>query len=279
MRSTQPDPSVLLNRHPSNRDFDAMVKIHFEQEGFLVRTADTFAEREQAFALRADEFAEGQTSPDDAHRRDSFDAIGEHLLLIDTKRGKAVGTYRLISSECSRRFHAAGQFVLDGFSKVPGVKVELSRGCFAKGYRTATAIKLLWRGISAYASCVNADYIFGTAPVSTTNELKAALLCHYLSKLGLMCAEFGISPMEKRLIPGLRSYLHEIEGRGGDSDELARSLISPFLNAYLRAGAKICGEPALDSSAGCIRFLAIIPTELAVPVSYRVAHGPNSATH
>ena len=44
--------------------------------------------------------------------------------------------------------------------------------------------------------------------------------------------------------------------------ETAEELIPPLLKSYLKAGSKVCGEPALDRKFRCVDFLTILDVKL-----------------
>jgi Putative hemolysin len=43
--------------------------------------------------------------------------------------------------------------------------------------------------------------------------------------------------------------------------EKASNYIPPLLEGYLKAGAKVCSEPALDKKFRCVDFVTILITE------------------
>ncbi|HEX3035652.1 MAG TPA: hypothetical protein VHT73_11080 [Thermodesulfobacteriota bacterium] len=44
--------------------------------------------------------------------------------------------------------------------------------------------------------------------------------------------------------------------------EKSEELVPPLLKSYLKAGAKVCGAPALDRKFRCVDFLPILDVEL-----------------
>ena len=70
-------------------------------------------------------------------------------------------------------------------------------------------------------------------------------------------------------------YLDAIE-RLNLKAETVEELVLPLLKSYLKAGSKICGEPALDRKFRCIDFLTVLDTELlnkSFEKKYKVRNG------
>ena len=105
-----------------------------------VRLAADEIDVEAAQALRYRVFYdEMRARPSDAMARlrldfDAFDAVCDHLLVIDEALGPdvdgVVGTYRLLRGSCARRvggFYSAAEFDLAALARRPGELLELGR--------------------------------------------------------------------------------------------------------------------------------------------------------
>ena len=128
-----------------------------------VRIAATQAEIDAVEALRYRVFYQEMGATADAataasrRDRDAFDAIADHLLVVDHAIGAGaegvVGTYRLIQREAAEklgRFYSAGEYDIAPITNFPGRILELGRSCVDAAYRGRAAMQLLWRGIAAY---------------------------------------------------------------------------------------------------------------------------------
>ena len=107
---------------------------------FEVRLAQTAAEIDAAQALRYRVFYDemkARPTPEMARLRrdfDDFDAVCEHLLVLDRRRGEGpggiVGTYRLIRRQAAAkigRFYSAAEYDIAPLIDYPGEVLELGR--------------------------------------------------------------------------------------------------------------------------------------------------------
>jgi L-ornithine Nalpha-acyltransferase len=127
-----------------------------------VRVAASAAEIDAVQALRYRVFYREMGAKADAataasqRDRDVFDAVADHLLVMDHAIGDGaegvVGTYRLIQREAAARlgrFYSAGEYDITPIMNFPGRILELGRSCVDTAYRSRVAMQLLWRGIAA----------------------------------------------------------------------------------------------------------------------------------
>ena len=111
-----------------------------------VRLAETAGEIEAAQRLRYRVFYEEMTARPTAEMIatgrdvDRFDAFCDHLLVLDTQRGRGpdaiIGTYRLLRrsvAETNGGFYSAGEFDLSALTAIPGESLELGRACVDAG--------------------------------------------------------------------------------------------------------------------------------------------------
>src|SRR5690242_16146197 len=120
-----------------------------------VRIAATAAEIDAVQALRYRVFydemgAQADTAAQAARRdRDAFDAVADHLLVVDHEIGPGaegvVGTYRLIQREAAAklgRFYSADEYDITPVETFPGRVLELGRSCVDAAYRGRVAMQL-----------------------------------------------------------------------------------------------------------------------------------------
>lgn len=218
----------------------------------LLRTAE---ELRAAFALRHSVFHEehhGRTL-ESGLDHDEIDAHCDHLGLFHEPSGQLVGTYRLVSSQLHSRFYTQGRFDLSDFFRLPGTKLELGRACVHRDHRTGPALGLLWKGISRYASAIEARWLFGSASVRLTDPDAIARLYAWLERAGVSTNAFALEVVPGRRIPQFAERVRRARGESSDGIELP-----PLFASYLKAGARIAGEPAYDAYLFCADFFAVL---------------------
>ncbi|MDA2918691.1 GNAT family N-acetyltransferase [Desulfobacterota bacterium AH_259_B03_O07] len=244
------------------RQFKPKVLVFYENRKFIIKSAENAYELEQALNLRYEVFYKEVLNKRAILQIDidSFDLICDHLIIIDKKSEKVIGTYRFISSTYSEVFYSETEFSIDNLKRATGNKLELGRACVHKDYRTGIGIALLWKGLSEYMKKVDAQYLFGCSSVNTTNTFEIGLLYKYLKELYFSPEELRVYPNEKNKIRQFDLYLNAI---GDISSQIERieELIPALLRGYLKAGSKVCGEPALDWKFGCADFFTILDLE------------------
>lgn len=250
---------------PKNRlkNFRAHIPIRIERKNHIIKTADSTEELHAALRLRHEVFLEELL-----HRRkrngldkDKFDRFCDHLLIIDKRDGRLIGTYRMQSSLYAKRFYSATEFRMKHIRKLPGNKLELGRACVHKDYRNGVTIALLWEGIKAYVEASESDYIFGCSSIKTMDKHEIREIYHYLHDKGHVVDHKRIRPRTKFKVPGLKRQIKKNPGFKLSDQFNHDDLIPSLLNSYLKAGAKVCGHPALDKSFKCIDFLTLMSVE------------------
>ncbi len=253
----------LMNSHASlleleHEGFAPKVRMRIDTDKFVVKTVETLAELKTVLGLRYDIFHREFMNSDlefgiDVDR---YDAICDHLIIQDKSNGKLVGTYRLISSTFSEVFYSQEEFHLDQLLRMPGNKLELGRACIDRSYRSGVVITLLWRGLAQYVREVKADYLFGCSSAKTMDPGIAAAIHHHLLEGGYVSDAFGVSPKPAFAMPELGPMSNP-----ATSLEIAKEWIPSLLNSYLKAGAKVCGAPALDRDFQCTDFFTVLQTD------------------
>ncbi len=241
--------------------FSPKVPIHFKIGSLVLKTVTEKYELIEALKLRYEVFFEemqGKTKKGGIDV-DEFDALCDHLVIIDSKTDRIVGTYRLNCSKFSNTFYSAGEFQMERLLRDTHIKVELGRACIHKNFRKGTIISLLWRGIAEYMNQTGAQYLFGCGSVKTKDPHTAALLFQLLKEDGRLTQRFYCPTTLPYSMPGLPEEIAKLSGGLSESQrDSARSLIPPLLNSYLKAGVEICGEPAWDVDFQCIDFLTLL---------------------
>jgi len=148
-----------------------------------VRLATSEADLLAAERLRYRVFVEelGGDGPlvDHANRfeRDEFDAVNDHLILVDPSRDVArydhvVGVYRLLRSDQAAKF---GRFYCDSEYDLTTLRnsgrrlLELGRSCVDNDYRGGTGMFLLWNALADYVLTHGVEILFGVASFHGTD--------------------------------------------------------------------------------------------------------------
>lgn len=257
--------------HRVLRTFRPKVSLCFDKGSFTIKTVENWTELAEVMKLRHEVFHReflGKRLPLSMDF-DRYDSLGDHLIIVDRSSdrlgrsgegsavpGQVVGCYRLISSEHSRDFYSASEFNISEFLSLPGTKLEMSRACIHRDYRDGVVISLLWRGLVQYIQAVKAEYLFGCASIRTMDPLEVASIYSYLQANGFLSETIQAVPVPAYHMPGV--HYPTPSAVQAEQVEKGKSLIPPLLNSYLRAGAKVCGVPALDVSFECIDFLTVL---------------------
>jgi putative hemolysin len=239
------------------RRFSAKVSFSFTKGKFEVKTAGSSLEFEQVLRLRYEVFHREFMNRRFAHGVDvdPFDEAADHLIIIDREANKLVGTYRLLCSKFTDAFYTSSEFHVASFLEEPGVKLEMSRACIHKGYRSGAVMHLLWRGLMQYVAQVDAAFLFGCASVKTMDPREGAALYRHLLSRGGVDTQRTIVPVPAYRIAGFADFVEKVTPEEQDA---ARAYLPPLLAAYLKAGARICGEPALDRAFRCLDFFTVL---------------------
>lgn len=223
-----------------------------------VRLATSAPEVIAAQRLRYKVFCEEMGA--DLHRHDGrdvddFDAVCDHLIVIDESLGKVVGTYRIMAPWAARavkRMYSEGEFRIDSLRPIAHEIFEVGRACIHPAYRSSGALARLWSGLGMYVRNHGVKYLAGCASVPldsgalNVGALRSELLARHLAP-----EDFRVEP-----IRGLQSL--------GDPMG-ARPAMPPLLKGYLRLGAWVCGEPAWDPDFDSADFFVLLPIERMAP--------------
>jgi putative hemolysin len=168
---------------------------------------------------------------------DEFDTVCQHLLVREAKTGQVVGCTRILTDEGAARlgrFYSESEFDLGRIPQLPGRKLEIGRTCVAAEFRQGSAIAVLWSGLAGYIHLHGFDYLFGCASVPLgEQDVQAAAIMSRLRRQAL-------APESLRVRPRVPLYTTEVPA-GVDAP------LPALLKAYVRLGAKACGEPCRDA--------------------------------
>ncbi|MQA96873.1 MAG: GNAT family N-acetyltransferase [Streptosporangiales bacterium] len=196
-------------------------------------------------------------TPIPGHDIDAFDAVADHLVVTEAGTGAVVGTYRLVPPGRSARLYADGEFDMSGLTAVRPRLIEAGRSCVHPEHRTGAVINLMWSALARYALLSEHRYLGGCASVP-------------LGDGGLAAATASAFGAARHAAPaGLRVRPHRPWAPAAPLAGPPRYPdLPPLLRGYLRLGAWICGEPALDPDFGVADFYVLLDLE-RIPDRYR----------
>lgn len=238
-----------------------------------VRWARHLDEVRQAQRLRYQVFAEEMgavlQTPLAGYDIDAFDDFCEHLVVYDTERETAIGTYRLLTPAQAQR--AGGLYSDQEFDLAPihawrPHLVELGRSCVHAEHRQGGVILALWGALAEFMQ---------------RNQLEAMVGCASIPMQypGLAHGEGPARVWQQLRHSHLAEPELQVRPRVALPEQLARVSTSAtpveppaLIQGYLRAGAKVLGAPAWDSDFNTAD-LPIMMRMQDLPARYRRLFG------
>ncbi len=191
---------------------------------------------------------------------DQFDAHCQHLLVREARTGQVVGCTRLLTDDGARRcgrFYSEEEFDLGGIPSLRGRLLEVGRTCIAPQYRQGSAIAVLWSGLAGFICLHGIDYLFGCASIPLgENDVQAAAMMNRIRRLLMSEETVRVTPRQP-----LRTTLAP--------DDVLDAPLPALLKAYIRLGAKACGEPCRDSDFGVADVLMLLDVNNLSPTYSR----------
>ena len=168
---------------------------------------------------------------------DDYDAHCSHIGVRDLSSGALVATTRLLDHLTARRighFYSEQEFSLHGLAALDEPVLEIGRTCVDSAYRNGATIAVLWGELAEVLNQGGYRYLMGCASISMRDGgVQAQAIMQRLREGHLSTELLRAEP--KTPLPPL---------------ELAANVtaqLPPLLKAYMRLGAKICGEPCWDA--------------------------------
>ncbi len=199
---------------------------------------------------------------------DAFDAICDHLLVIDhaarlnrfkKAKPRVVGTYRLLRQDIAEQnfgFYTASEYGVDELlQRNPGARfLELGRSCVLKPYRNKRTVELLWHGIWQYICHHGIDIMIGCASLDGTNAERLSLPLSFLHHYAAAPADNRAAALPARYVSMNRMPKHEIDTRA------ALHALPPLIKGYLRLGATFGDGAVIDRQFGTTDVMVILRT-------------------
>ena len=183
---------------------------------------------------------------------DSFDAFARHLIVRDRANDEVVACMRVLldtDAKLAGSFYSETEFELGNLITAPGRVMEIGRVCVHPEYRGGMVVSMLWAGLARFFQVTEFNRILGCASIPLDGDGANAMAAF------AALAERYMAPPEFRVKPKLPLPL-----RDGPTPP---ARIPSLLLAYMRLGAKICGEPCWDPDFNTADVVVVLdPAEL-----------------
>ena len=185
------------------------------------------------FTVFSGEFNAKLKGADQGLDMDDYDVHCSHIGVRDLNTGKLVATTRLLDHKAANtigRFYSEEEFSLHGLGHLQGPILELGRTCVDPEYRNGGTIAVLWSELAEILNEGHYSYLMGCASIPMQDGgIQAHAIMQRLRERYLCNQNLRAEPKDP--LPAL---------------DLPNNVICempPLLKAYMRLGAKICGEP------------------------------------
>ena len=167
---------------------------------------------------------------------DDYDPHCAHIGVRDLNSGRLVATTRLLDHQAAATlgsFYSEEEFSLHGLAKLQGPILEIGRTCVDPAYRNGGTIAVLWGELAEVLNEGAYRYLMGCASIPMQDGgVQAQAIMQRLRERYLCQEHLRAEP--KHPLPSL------------DLPSNVIAELPPLLKAYMRLGAKICGEPCWD---------------------------------
>jgi putative hemolysin len=241
-------------------DFSPNIQIHIENKKYVIKTAENGIDLEKVLRLRHKVYYEEILHKNALNSIDidRFDHICDHLMVVEKSGGECVGTYRLNSSLFTTSFYSSTEFNIKNILLLIGNKLELGRACIEKDYRNTLSLAMLWKGLMEYVKRTHTRYIFGCSSIKVTKFDEVAPLYLYLRASYFSGDKYRVYPRRKHRFKNFSKYVKYRDRHIKNEPYFPDKCLFSLLKFYLRSGAEICGEPALDKDFMCTDFFTLL---------------------
>jgi L-ornithine Nalpha-acyltransferase len=270
------------------------LKIYGQIGSLQVRLARSAADVRSAQRLRYDVFYRelsakpGITAQFRGRDEDPFDAVCDHLLVLDNETEKlagagwssgrqprVVGTYRVLRQEIAERnagFYTQGEYDIAPLIAARASThrfMELGRSCVLKPYRNKRTVELLWHGLWTYVREHKVDVMIGCASFEGTDPVEHAMALSFLHHHALAPDEWRVRAHEHLHVPMNRVPKDLVDAKA------ALRALPPLIKGYLRLGAFVGDGAVIDRQFGTIDVLICLPVEKIDPRYFEHFGQPN----
>lgn len=211
----------------------------------------------------------------DERDSDRFDAVCDHLLVLDMEAGgDVVGTYRLLRQDAALAaggFYSSEEFEIESLvARHPTLRfLELGRSCVLPPYRSKRTIELLWQGIWAYVKRHDIGVMTGCASFPGVVPAAHAQALSFLAHNCRADAHWDVRAVGERY--------HPIDLMPSEAVEMRAALAAmpPLIKGYLRLGGRIGDGCVIDQDFGTTDVFIVLPVS-AISERYINHYGPEA---
>jgi putative hemolysin len=219
---------------------------------FVARDEATIvAAQKLRYRVFAEEMGARLHTPIDGLDIDEFDAYCDHLVVMDNRERRVIGSTRLLSDSQAKRlgrFYSEGEFSLSGVLALKGRFLEIGRTCVDPNYRGGAVIACLWGALSEYVTQGGFDHLMGCASIPPgPSGFAVDAVYRNVGEERLGPAELGVRP--RHPVPAWKRCQRDESG------------VPPLLQAYLRLGAWVFGEPCWDEDFDVMDVFVLLKME------------------
>ncbi len=175
---------------------------------------------------------------------DQYDKWCDHLLVRDQSTNRVIGTYRVLRPEQACRaggYYSESEFDLSGLHKIRHQMIEFGRACIDEEYRNGPTLMMLWTGLANIVRVNKYQYVLGCASVSLRDDgVTAATVWRNVRNMTEQDRDLNVIPHCPYPTARVNSELP--------------AQIPALIEAYLKLGVKVCGEPAWDPDFNTVDF-------------------------
>ena len=205
------------------------------------------------YSIFAYEMGARLSTPQPEHDIDLFDDYCEHLLVRDAESQEVIGTYRVLTPAQALRVgstYTDTEFDLTRLRNLRERMVELGRSCVHADYRHGGVIMALWGALAEFMVRNQLDTMIGCASIpmmhnGVVSGEVAASIWHQLKQTHLAPIELQVRP---RLPLPVEQFNHALTAEP-----------PALIKGYLRLGAWVCSDPALDREFNSADVLILLP--------------------
>lgn len=169
--------------------------------------------------------------------KDRFDRHCRHVIVKEGSTGQIVGYTRVLTDVASLKtkgFYSETEFDMAPMYNLPGRVLEIGRTCIHPEYRNGGTIAVLWARVAEMLVEEGFDYLIGCASISLADGGFAAQSILQQLRTKYMADEaYRVAPRIPLLLK--------------NEDAIGQVKMPALLKAYLRMGARVCGEPFWDA--------------------------------
>jgi putative hemolysin len=192
----------------------------------------------------------------DGRDSDRFDEYCDHLLVREDRSGELVGCYRMLpppGAIAAGGLYSATEFDVSELDPLRPSLVEMGRAVVREDHRNGGVVLLMWAGILAYLDRSGYDFVTGCVSVPVQGAPGEAPGAQIRAVRDFVrrrhASPYTVHPHRPVVL----------DGKGlDDIPPPARVTLPPLMRGYLRLGAEVGGDPALDPDFGVGDFPALL---------------------